>query len=102
VIDARARSTTFGSWVSVVLDDTTFKHLYVPPGFLHGYQVMSDVADVCYRIDRVHQPVEDLAVHFADPDLAIAWPAPPSIVSTRDQAAGSWSAIVSLLRDANF
>lgn len=97
VIDVRAGSATFGAYVSVVLDDVTFKHLYVPPGFLHGYQVLSDVADVCYRIDRTHEPAEDLAVHFADPDLSIPWPSSATMVSARDQQAGTWTALVSKL-----
>ena len=91
IVDARVGSPTFGRTVTVVLDDTDFRHLYVPPGFLHGYQVLSDVADVCYRIDREHDPTDDLAVHYLDPDLAIPWPAPVSIVSDRDQQAGTWA-----------
>lgn len=97
VIDARAGSPTLGNWVSVVLDDVTFKHLYVPPGFLHGYQVLSEVADVCYRIDRLHEPAEDLAVHYADPEVAVSWPSPATIVSGRDQQAGTWAALVAAL-----
>lgn len=97
IVDARAGSPTFGASVSVVLDDVDFRHLYVPPGFLHGYQVLSDVADVCYRIDREHDPSEDLGVHYLDPDLAIAWPAPVSIVSARDLAAGTWADLATRL-----
>lgn len=98
VIDIRAASSTFGEHFSIRLDDVEFAHLYVPPGFLHGYQVVSDVADVCYRIDREHDPAADLGVHYADPDLQIGWPAPVSVVSARDEAAGSWSHLVSHLR----
>ena len=97
VVDARGGSATFGQSFSVVLDDIAFRHLYVPPGFLHGYVVTSEVADVCYRIDRPHEPREDLAVHYADPDLDIAWPVPAALVSARDQAAGSWSDLISAL-----
>lgn len=90
LVDARPGSPTFGRWEQFRLDDETFRTLYVPPGLLHGYQVVSDVADVCYRIDRPHDPTEDLAVRFDDPELAIPWPAPPTLVSERDLAAGSW------------
>lgn len=89
LVDARPGSATFGDRMSVVLDDETFIHLYVPPGLLHGYQALSD-ADVCYRIDRPHDPAEDISVRYDDPDLAIDWPLPVSAISARDLAAGSW------------
>jgi dTDP-4-dehydrorhamnose 3,5-epimerase len=62
----------------------------VPRGFLHGFQVLSEVADICYRIDRPHDPAEDLSVRYDDRDLDIAWPLPVDTLSPRDQSAGSW------------
>ncbi|AKK26604.1 dTDP-4-dehydrorhamnose 3,5-epimerase [Mycobacterium sp. EPa45] len=97
VVDIRRQSPTFGQQASVVLDDTDFRHLFVPRGFLHGFQALTPTADVCYRIDRPHDPGEDLAVAFDDPDLAIAWPIAPTAVSARDRAAGSWRDLVSQL-----
>ncbi|MGJ9423778.1 dTDP-4-dehydrorhamnose 3,5-epimerase family protein [Aeromicrobium sp. CF3.5] len=91
LVDARPGSPTFGRQESFVLDDVTHAHLFVPPGMLHGFQVTSDIdADVCYRIDRPHEPSEDVSVAFDDPDLQIAWPLPIGVVSTRDRAAGTW------------
>jgi dTDP-4-dehydrorhamnose 3,5-epimerase len=52
--------------------------------------VLSEVADICYRIDRPHDPAEDLSVRYDDPDLAIAWALPVDTLSPRDQSAGSW------------
>ncbi|MET9326020.1 dTDP-4-dehydrorhamnose 3,5-epimerase family protein [Tsukamurella sp. NPDC003166] len=97
LVDARPHSPTFGRSQAFRLDDIEFHTLYVPPGFLHGFQALTDVADVCYRIDRPHDPAEDLAVHHADPDLALDWPLTASIVSPRDRAAGSWAEIRSRL-----
>ncbi|PND56055.1 dTDP-4-dehydrorhamnose 3,5-epimerase [Mycobacterium sp. ENV421] len=97
VVDIRRDSPTFGRHVSVVLDDKDFRHLYVPRGFLHGFQALTPIADVCYRIDRPHDPSEDLAVAFDDPDLGIAWPIAPTAISARDRAAGSWRDVVSQL-----
>lgn len=97
VVDIRPHSPSFGARWSTLLDDNSFAHLYVPPGFLHGYQVVTDAADVCYRIDREHDPTADLAVHYADPHLNIPWPEPVTIVSGRDQAAGSWSELAMTL-----
>jgi len=74
IVDARPESPTFGRHQAFRLDDTDFWMLYVPRGFLHGFQVLSDVADICYRIDRPHDPAEDVSVRYDDPDLAIAWP----------------------------
>ncbi|QIS20459.1 dTDP-4-dehydrorhamnose 3,5-epimerase [Nocardia terpenica] len=90
LVDIRPGSPTFGRQQAFVLDDTEFRHLYVPPGFLHGFQALTDIADVCYRIDRPHDPAEDLSVAYDDPDLAIHWPLPVGAVSARDAAAGSW------------
>ncbi|MBP2473939.1 dTDP-4-dehydrorhamnose 3,5-epimerase [Crossiella equi] len=93
LVDARPDSPTFGRHESFLLDDVAFAHLYVPPGLLHGFQVLSDSADVCYRIDRPHDPAEDVAVRYDDPDLAIDWPRPVRTISPRDAAAGSWAAL---------
>lgn len=98
LVDARPSSPTFGQHEAFLLDDNTFQHLFVPPGVLHGFQALTDTADVCYRINRPHDPTEDIAVHYADPALAIDWPLPVTIVSGRDAGAGSWSDLLTLLR----
>lgn len=98
LVDARPDSPTFGRQESFTLDDNDFRHLYVPPGLLHGFQALTDTADVCYRIDRPHEPTEDLGVRYDDPDLAIEWPLPVGVVSARDAAAGSWAQLLTRLR----
>lgn len=97
LVDVRRTSPTFGRTQAFTLDDDTFAHLFVPPGLLHGFQALTDCADVCYRIDREHNPAEDLAVAYDDPDLAIAWPLPVSSVSARDAAAASWASLMKSL-----
>jgi dTDP-4-dehydrorhamnose 3,5-epimerase len=94
LVDIRRDSQTFGAKQAFLLDDNDFHHLFVPPGFLHGFQALTATADVCYRIDRPHDPAEDLAVAYNDPDLAIDWPQPVSIVSPRDASAPSWVALL--------
>ncbi len=89
LVDARPGSATFGRRMAVRLDDEAFVTLYVPPGLLHGFQALTEPADTCYRIDREHDPAEDLAVRYDDPDLKVAWPLPPTGISDRDLAAGS-------------
>ncbi|MBT0566273.1 dTDP-4-dehydrorhamnose 3,5-epimerase [Williamsia sp. CHRR-6] len=93
LVDIRPHSPTFGVQQAFLLDDNDFRHLFVPPGFLHGFQALTEVADVCYRIDRPHDPTEDIGVRFDDPELAIAWPVPITVVSTRDRTAASWAQV---------
>jgi dTDP-4-dehydrorhamnose 3,5-epimerase len=97
LIDIRQDSPTFGNLQTFLLDDHEFWHLYVPPGFLHGFQALTETADVCYRIDRPHDPAEDLSVVYNDPYLAIDWPLQPSIISSRDASAGSWADLITHL-----
>jgi dTDP-4-dehydrorhamnose 3,5-epimerase len=91
VVDARPGSPTYGRHQSFRLDDEELCVLHVPRGFLHGFQVLSEVADICYRIDRPHDAAEDVSVRYDDRDLAIGWPLPVEGLSERDRAAGSWS-----------
>ncbi len=91
VVDVRSDSPTFGKHRAFLLDDQDFRHLYIPPGFLHGFQALTPTADVCYRINRPHVPGEDIAVAYNDADLGIVWPLPVTLVSARDAGAGSWA-----------
>ncbi|MFC4128054.1 dTDP-4-dehydrorhamnose 3,5-epimerase [Nocardia rhizosphaerae] len=101
LVDIRPGSPTFGARQAFRLDDELFHQLYVPPGFLHGFQALTTTADVCYRIDRPHDPSEDLAVAYDDPELAIDWPLPVSVVSARDASAGSWARLRATLVPAH-
>ncbi|GAC69185.1 dTDP-4-dehydrorhamnose 3,5-epimerase family protein [Gordonia soli] len=92
IVDIRPDSPTRGQHIHVRLDDVDFRHVLIPPGFLHGFQALTD-ADVCYRINRPHDPTEDIGVSYLDADLAIEWSLPATVVSPRDAAAGPLSAI---------
>jgi dTDP-4-dehydrorhamnose 3,5-epimerase len=63
--------------------------LYVPVGCAHGFQALSEPADVSYRIDRPHDPSEDVTIAVDDPELAIPWPLPVTLMSARDRGAPS-------------
>ena len=89
-IDARPGSPTFGEVRTFLLDDQVHRQVYIPRGFLHGYQALTSVTDFCYRIDDFYGPDEDITVAFDDPDLAVVWPAPITIVSDRDRSGMSW------------
>lgn len=98
VVDIRRDSPTFGRQQAFLLDDKDFRHLYIPRGFLHGFQALTDTADVCYRINRAHDPSEDVSVAHDDPDLNISWPLAVAAVSDRDRRAGSWADLLTHLR----
>lgn len=94
IVDIRRGSPTFGEHRAFLLDDKEFGHLYIPPGFLHGFQALTPTADVCYRIDRPHDASEDIAVVFNDADLGIVWQQTVTTVSARDAGAGSWAELL--------
>jgi dTDP-4-dehydrorhamnose 3,5-epimerase len=87
VVDLRPTSPTYRNWESFELRDDEQITLYVPASCAHGFQALTDTADVSYMIDRVHDPSEDLSIAFDDPDLAIPWPLPVTIMSSRDRLA---------------
>lgn len=97
ILDLRPRSPTYGNWESFELRDTEQVSLYVPPGCAHGFQALTDPADVCYRIDRPHDPSEDVSIAFDDPELGIPWPLPVTITSKRDKEAPSLAEAKALL-----
>jgi dTDP-4-dehydrorhamnose 3,5-epimerase len=97
VVDLRPGSPTFGNWESFELRDNEQATLYVPAGCAHGFQALTDPADVSYRIDRPHDPSEDVSIAFDDPELAIPWPLPVSIMSKRDREAPSLAKARALL-----
>jgi dTDP-4-dehydrorhamnose 3,5-epimerase len=87
VVDLRPASPTYRNWESFELRDDEQVTLYVPVGCAHGFQALTDPADVSYMIDRAHDPAEDVSIAFDDPGLAIPWPLPVTIMSPRDRLA---------------
>lgn len=73
-VDLRADSPTFGQWEGVVLSAENRRQFFVPRGFAHGFLVLSDQAEFCYKCDDVYQPGDEGGLMWNDPDLAIAWP----------------------------
>jgi dTDP-4-dehydrorhamnose 3,5-epimerase len=97
IVDLRAGSPTYLNSASFELRDSEQTSLYVPAGCAHGFQALTDPADVSYRIDRPHDPTEDVSIAFDDPELAIPWPLPVTGMSGRDRAAESLSTALKLL-----
>jgi dTDP-4-dehydrorhamnose 3,5-epimerase len=89
IVDLRPASPTYLNWETFELRDQEQASLYVPAGCAHGFQALTGPADVSYRIDRPHDPAEDVSIAFDDPELAIPWPLDVSGMSERDRRAGS-------------
>jgi dTDP-4-dehydrorhamnose 3,5-epimerase len=87
VVDLRPGSPTYRQWLSFDLDGIGQCSIYVPPGCAHGFQALTNTADISYRINRAHDPSEDLTIAFDDPTLAIPWPLPVTVMSNQDRAA---------------
>lgn len=96
-VDLRPASPTYRQWMSLVLDDTDHRSVWLPAGLAHGFQVLSEVADVCYRIDRPHKPGTDATIRWDDPELSIPWPLPVAQLSDKDRNAPFLSAIEPML-----
>jgi dTDP-4-dehydrorhamnose 3,5-epimerase len=89
VVDIRLGSPTFGQWEAWELDDRRGLQLYCPVGFAHGFQVLSDVADVLYRSSEYYAPQDERSIAYDDPAIGIEWADLPVTVSDRDQQAPS-------------
>lgn len=85
VVDIRSRSLTFGEHRSVILDDRDHRQLYVPPGFAHGFCVLSAEADILYRLSRYYDPSLERGIAWDDPALGIAWAVDAPVLSERDR-----------------
>jgi len=86
-VDLRKNSPTFGKWVGVILSEHNKWQLYVPRGFAHGFVVLSEVADVVYKVDNIYAPDNEGGIIWNDPELSIDWPVDEPIVSEKD---GRW------------
>jgi dTDP-4-dehydrorhamnose 3,5-epimerase len=73
-VDLRRSSPTFGKWVGEILNTDNKRALYVPPGFAHGFYVMSDTAEVTYKCTTYYAPQHERSLLWSDPAIGIAWP----------------------------
>ena len=84
-VDIDPRSATFGKWVGVTLSDENCRQLWVPPGYAHGFVVLSDVADFEYKCTDYYDPSDEVGVMWNDPDVGIVWPLEDPLLSAKDQ-----------------
>jgi len=87
-VDIRRSSPRFGHWVGFILSAEDHKMVYIPPGFAHGFMVLSETADFLYKTTDYYAPVHERSLLWNDPAIAIAWPdiAIPPILAAKDLA----------------
>ena len=93
-VDLRKNSPTFGKWVSRILTSENNHQLWIPPGFAHGFYVISKWAEVYYKATDFYAPQFDRSMLWSDPEVGIEWPIPigvQPILSTKDQTGKSFT-----------
>lgn len=96
-VDVRSGSPTFGFWIGVTLSDANFKQCYVPPGFAHGFCVVSADAQVEYKCTDLYDPASEIGIAWNDPALGIIWPIAEPLLSDRDRQHPTLSALTAEL-----
>jgi dTDP-4-dehydrorhamnose 3,5-epimerase len=86
VVDIRVGSPTFGQWSGITLDEHAPRFVWIPPGFAHGFCVLSPVADVLYKCTDLYLPGDDRGISWCDPAIGIRWPVTDPTLSARDQS----------------
>jgi len=84
-VDIRKGSPTFSQWVGVELSGDNFKQIYVPPGFAHGFCVLSESADFLYKCTDYYAPEDEHGILWNDPDIGIEWPGSDFLISGKDK-----------------
>lgn len=92
-VDIRRQSPTFGRWVGTVLSEQNKRQFWVPPGFAHGFLVLSDCADFEYKCTDYYDPSDEGCLLWNDVSLAIDWPIDTPLLSNKDQAGMSFETL---------
>ena len=99
IVDLRRASSTFGKWAAYELSDENQRALYVPKGFAHGFQTLTEGAEVLYYMSVAYRTDFASGIRFDDPDVSIRWPLPVQCVSERDLELLPLSAVVPQLAE---
>jgi len=85
-VDIRRGSPTFGRWSAAVLSEGNQRQLFIPPGFAHGFRVLSDVAEIFYKCSAFYDQTDDRGLRWDDQDIGIVWPGEtPPVLSEKDK-----------------
>jgi dTDP-4-dehydrorhamnose 3,5-epimerase len=83
-VDLRKNSSTFGKWFGIELSDEGLRQIYMAPGFAHGFCVLSEWADLHYKVSCPYDPSDEGGLYWNDSDIGIKWPMKSPIISARD------------------
>jgi dTDP-4-dehydrorhamnose 3,5-epimerase len=97
-VDLRPDSPTYKRWEGYELDDISHRQVFIPDGFGHGFCVLSDSADVLYRVSSYYDPALERGVAWDDPEIAVDWPIRDPVVSDRDRRAPRLDQVEAALR----
>lgn len=84
-VDLRLQSATFGQWYGVELSDDGLRQIYMAPGFAHGFCVLSEAADLYYKVSKEYDKADESGLYWGDLDIGIEWPITHPVVTERDQ-----------------
>lgn len=85
-VDLRPESPTFKQWVGATLSETNYQQLWIPPGFAHGFLVLSTYADFEYKCTDYYYPEDEICLAWNDPEVGVEWPTDNPTLSAKDQA----------------
>lgn len=87
IVDIRRGSPTYKKWIKVLLSAENKKQLYIPKGFLHGFETLTDEVEVCYKVDDYYSKECDRSVKYNDPEFGVKWDFDDPILSEKDKNA---------------
>lgn len=93
VVDLREGSRTFGKWHGVLLSEENKKQFFVPKNFAHGFLVLSDYAEFCYKCTEFYHPGDEGGLRWDDPDIGIQWPIPAGVEPILAERDRKWGGI---------
>jgi dTDP-4-dehydrorhamnose 3,5-epimerase len=91
IVDIRPGSPTFGKWHAEEIDAEQHCQMYIPIGFAHGFCVLSDIAEVQYKVSSPYDGAHECAIRWNDPEIGLAWPISAPILSERDQVSETFA-----------
>ncbi|MDB4661726.1 dTDP-4-dehydrorhamnose 3,5-epimerase [Gammaproteobacteria bacterium] len=94
-LDIRKNSSTYGQWEAIILSEENKTQLWVPPGFAHGFVVLSETADFEYKCTNYYDPSDEGSILWSDPELCIPWPEKNPKLSKKDAVAPKLSDLIS-------
>lgn len=92
-VDLRKGSPTFGQWHGVLLSEENMKQFFVPKGFAHGFLVLSDYAEFCYKCSDFYHPGDEGGLKYDDPEIGVQWPIPEGMELTLSERDTKWSGL---------